>query len=115
MNKILLLLTLALVPLIGCNSERDGTLDRLDFGDGDIALAVKMSITPHGEGYVVAPDDTDASKALLEDIRKSWPELWPKMISYINEAKEDYNVEVEFDSTFMATIQELEGLSLIHI
>ena len=95
--------------LVGCNSAKDGRLDRLEFDNGDTALALKMSIAPHGEGYVVAPDATDASKALLEDIRGSWPELWPKMIAYINEAKEDYNVDVEFDSTFMATLQELEA------
>ncbi len=83
-------------------------MDRLEFDNGDTALALKMSIAPHGEGYIVAPDDTDTSKAMLEDIRKSWPELWPRMIAYINDTKEDYNVDVEFDSTFMATIQELE-------
>ena len=104
-------LVVAVVPVLslaGCNTDLDGNLKRCRSGDGETAFALGVAIPPHGSGYVLAPDATGTSKELLEGIEESWPHLWPKMISYINEAKEDYHVEVDFDSTFTATVGEIE-------
>jgi len=86
----------------------NGNFERLEFENGDAAYGLKLPIPPHGDGYVVASDATESSKALLVDIQNSWPDLWPKMVSYIEEASNDYDVEIEFDSTFMATVQKLD-------
>ena len=84
-------------------------IDKLDFGDGDIAFAVKFPIPPFGNGYFAAPDASFESESLLAGIAKNWDELWPTMIEKLQTACRETEIELNVKpEEFMGSVQLLE-------
>ena len=64
-----------------------------EYDEDGTAAAIHLPIEPHGLALFVAPDDTVASHALIDEIVAVWPQLWPKMRHYLNTEMKGYSVE----------------------
>lgn len=70
-------------------------IEEFDFGDGDIAACVTLSITPFGETEFFAPDTSDDSKLLLRELIGAWGDLWPEMLEKLQDGMEGYEVGIK--------------------
>jgi hypothetical protein len=64
-----------------------------DMGAGSVDAAIYLPIEPHGLALFVAPDDTEDSARLIDEVVAVWPELWPKMRVYLETEMKGYGVE----------------------
>ena len=62
-------------------------------GDDEAAAAIHLPIEPHGLALFVAPDTSPDSGKLIDEVVAVWPELWPKMKTYLETEMKDYGVE----------------------
>jgi hypothetical protein len=61
-------------------------------GEGE-AAAIHLPIVPHGLALFVAPDQSADSEKLIDEIIAVWPELWPKMLTYLETEMKDYEAK----------------------
>lgn len=59
-----------------------------DFGDGDVALVVELSIPPFETVPIVAEDGSEDSRSVLDALIQGWEELWPEMLASFQEDME---------------------------
>lgn len=74
-------------------SPQPYTRTTFDEGDGDSAAAVHLPIEPHGVALFVSPDLSADSTKLIDEVVAFWPELWPKMMTYLDIEMKEYGVE----------------------
>ena len=94
---------------IGCDSRMNMQIEKLDFGDGDYAFGIALPITPYGEAYFVAPDTSDESKKLLQELHRAWDDLWPNILSSMKQAADGSDVDLIIDDDeFIGMVQYLD-------
>jgi hypothetical protein len=60
-----------------------------DTGDEVSAAAIHLPIEPHGLALFAAAN----SVALIDEVVAVWPELWPRMRTFLETEMKDYGVE----------------------
>lgn len=69
------------------------TRTTFEAGQGGAAAAVHLPIEPHGLAMFVAPDISADSNGLIDKVVAVWPELWPKVRTYLETEMREYGVE----------------------
>lgn len=84
------------------------TRTTFDERDGGAPSAIHLPIEPHGVSLFVAPDNSPDSDKLIDEIAAAWPEVWPKMRTYLVAEMRDYEVEpVLGRDEFIGSIQRM--------
>ena len=77
--------------------------------EGDIAFAAEFPIEPYGKALFTSPDNSEASRSILEDLSKHWDELWPVMRGRLEQGIADYGVDLDlFSRPFVASVAPME-------
>ena len=94
---------------LGCTANMNVEIEKLDFGNGDVAYGVALPIPPYGDGYFVAPDVSSDSENLLRDLHSGWTTLWPELLSSMKQAAKEYDVDLAFEADeFIGMVQHLD-------
>jgi hypothetical protein len=97
MSRMALYLAVAILFLVAVaffmRSPQPYTRFTFDAGSDDAAAAIHLPIEPHGVAQFVSPDMSADSTKLIDEVVSVWPELWPKMIAYLDSEMKDYGVE----------------------
>ncbi len=107
MKLVTLLLTLTIF-MSGCNSRTSMQIHTIDFGDGTSAFASECPLTPFGTAHIVAPDTSDESSSLLNEIHGQWNDLWPKMLSSMQETSKKANLTLKIDDEVICMVEYVD-------
>lgn len=79
-----------------------------DFGNGDEALVVELPIPPFETVSIATEDCSDDSRSVLDALIQDWEELWPEMLSRLQEDMKSDGCEQELGrDEFMGSISRL--------
>jgi hypothetical protein len=80
-----------------------------DFGDGDEALVVELPIPPFETVAIATEDCSDDSRLVLDALIQDWEELWPEMLTRLQEDMKGYGCEQELGrDEFMGSISRMD-------
>jgi len=81
---------------------------KVDFGEGDKAWGVELSIKPFGSTLFTTEDIGAESKALLSSIIESWNTVWPEMLDKLQDGIDGYNTDQKLgDDEFIGAVSHM--------
>ena len=91
------------------SSAKSPEIRKVDFGDGDIAVATELLTKPFGSTLFIAEDASGDSKKILEDIISWWDFLWPEMLEKLQDDIEGYETGQKLGvDEFMGSVSRMD-------